>query len=65
LDAEQAQPPSGRRAGMRALAAIAVSAAALTWAITSGIAQLARVNFEPLPPSVVTSSTAQIAKIKG
>lgn len=37
----------------------------LTWAITSGIAQLARVNFEPLPPSIVTLSTAQIAKIKG
>jgi hypothetical protein len=99
LDAEQAQPPSGRRAGTRAMAAIAVSAAALalaacsapasspgfspaaasssgpvraqdlraflTWAITSGIAQLARVNFEPLPPSIITLSTAQIAKIKG
>ena len=65
LDAEQAQPPSGRRAGTRALAAIAVSAAALARAITSGIAQLARVNFEPLPPSIVTLSTAQIAKIKG
>jgi phosphate transport system substrate-binding protein len=164
LDAEQAQPPSGRRAGTRALAAIAVSAAALAlaacsapvshvgvsylsqvtsanegeaalgnssgsyvlptggaiqaalasftntpasetislvngagsqaypiinyeyavvrtsqasavraqdlraflaWAITSGTAQLTRVNFEPLPPSVVTLSTAQIAKIKG
>jgi len=65
LDAERAQPPSGRRAGTRALAAIAVSAAALARAITSGTAQLARVNFEPLPPSVVTLSTAQIAKIKG
>jgi phosphate transport system substrate-binding protein len=37
----------------------------LAWAITSGTAQLTRVNFEPLPPSVVTLSTAQIAKIKG
>ena len=36
----------------------------LSWAITSGTAQLARVNFQPLPPSVVTLSGAQIAKIK-
>jgi hypothetical protein len=28
-------------------------------------AQLAQVNFPPLPPSVVTLSQAQIAKIKG
>jgi len=37
----------------------------LIWAITSGTAQLARVNFQPLPPSIVTLSTAQIAEIKG
>ena len=37
----------------------------LSWAITSGAAQLARVNFQPLPSSVVTLSGAQIAKIKG
>ncbi|HEX3309978.1 MAG TPA: phosphate ABC transporter substrate-binding protein PstS [Streptosporangiaceae bacterium] len=36
----------------------------LSWAITSGAAQLARVNFQPLPSSVVTLSGAQIAKIK-
>ena len=36
-----------------------------SWAVTSGTARLARVNFEPLPPSIVTVSTAQIAKIKG
>jgi len=36
----------------------------LGWAITSGTAQLARVNFQPLPSSVVTLSGAQIAKIK-
>jgi phosphate transport system substrate-binding protein len=36
----------------------------LSWAITSGTAQLARVNFQPLPSSVVTLSGAQIAKIK-
>ncbi len=37
----------------------------LGWAISGGTAQLARVNFQPLPPSVVTLSGAQIAKIKG
>jgi len=36
----------------------------LSWAITSGAAQLARVNFQPLPSSVVTLSGAQIAEIK-
>jgi len=36
----------------------------LSWAITSGAAQLARVNFQPLPSSLVTLSGAQIAKIK-
>jgi len=37
----------------------------LHWAVTSGTAQLASVNFEPLPSSVLTLSDAQIAKIKG
>jgi phosphate transport system substrate-binding protein len=37
----------------------------LDWAIGTGTAQLAQVNFQPLPPSVVTLSQAQIAKIKG
>ena len=37
----------------------------LDWAISTGTAQLAEVNFQPLPSSVVTLSQAQIAKIKG
>ena len=37
----------------------------LNWAISNGTAQLAQVNFQPLPPSVVTLSQAQIAEIKG
>jgi phosphate transport system substrate-binding protein len=37
----------------------------LSWAITSGAAQLAQVNFQPLPSSVVTLSGTQIAKIEG
>jgi phosphate transport system substrate-binding protein len=37
----------------------------LSWAITSGAAQLAQVNFQPLPSSVVILSGTQIAKIKG
>jgi hypothetical protein len=37
----------------------------LNWAIRTGTAQLAQVNFQPLPSSVVTLSQAQIAKIKG
>ena len=37
----------------------------LDWAITTGAAQLAQVNFQPLPSSVVMLSQAQIAKIKG
>ena len=37
----------------------------LNWAIRTGTAQLAQVNFQPLPPSLVTLSQAQIAKIKG
>jgi hypothetical protein len=37
----------------------------LNWAISTGTGQLAQVNFQPLPPSVVTLSQTQIAKIKG
>jgi phosphate transport system substrate-binding protein len=37
----------------------------LHWAITSGTVQAAKVNFQPLPSSVVTLSDAQIARIKG
>jgi phosphate transport system substrate-binding protein len=37
----------------------------LDWAISTGTAQLAQVNFQPLPPSLVMLSQAQIAKIKG
>jgi len=37
----------------------------LTWAVTSGTAQLVKVNFQPLPPSTITLSDAQIARIKG
>ncbi len=34
-------------------------------AISSGAAQLAQVNFQPLPSSVVTLSGTQIAQIEG
>jgi hypothetical protein len=49
---------------------LVVSAAVLTLgglvAYSGGVsAQLAQVNFQPLPPSVVMLSLAQIAKIKG
>ena len=37
----------------------------LNWAISTGTAQLAQVNFQALPQSVVMLSQAQIAKIKG
>jgi phosphate transport system substrate-binding protein len=37
----------------------------LAWALSTGTAQLAQVNFQPLPSSVVMLSQAQIAKIKG
>jgi phosphate transport system substrate-binding protein len=37
----------------------------LNWAISTGTAELAQVNFQPLPASVVMLSQAQIAKIKG
>jgi hypothetical protein len=36
----------------------------LTWAISTGTAQLATVNFQP-QPSVVILARAQIAKIRG
>ena len=39
------QPSATRAQDLRAF---------LTWAVTSGTAQLAKVNFQPLPPSVVT-----------
>ena len=50
------QPSATRAQDLRAF---------LTWAVTSGTAQLAKVNFQPLPPSVVTLSDAQIARIRG
>jgi phosphate transport system substrate-binding protein len=37
----------------------------LDWAITSGTPELAQVNFQPLPSSLVSLSQAQIAEIKG
>ncbi len=51
----------------RARAVPAVAAAALALAAcgsSPGMAQLARVNFQPLPSSIVTLSAAQIARIK-
>jgi phosphate transport system substrate-binding protein len=50
------QPSASRAQDLRAF---------LAWAVTSGTAQLARVNFQPLPPPVVTLSDAQIARIRG
>ena len=50
------QPSATRAQDLRAF---------LAWAVTSGTAQLARVNFQPLPPPVVTLSDAQIAGIRG
>jgi hypothetical protein len=50
--------PSAAVAGKRALAASA-------FALAAAFAQAAKVNFRPLPASVVTLSDAQIAKIKG
>jgi phosphate transport system substrate-binding protein len=50
------QPSATRAQDLRAF---------LTWAVTSGTAQLAKVNFQPLPPSVITLPDAQIARIKG
>jgi phosphate transport system substrate-binding protein len=50
------QPSATRAQDLRAF---------LTWAVTSGTAQLAKVHFQPLPPSVITLSDAQIARIRG
>lgn len=50
------QPSTTRARDLRAF---------LTWAVTSGTAQLVKVNFQPLPPSVIALSDAQIARIKG
>jgi ABC-type phosphate transport system substrate-binding protein len=50
------QPSAARAQDLRAF---------LSWAITSGTALLGNMNFQPLPPSVVTLSEAQIAKIEG
>src|SRR5207244_8174481 len=50
------QPSATRAQDLRAF---------LTWAVTSGTAQLATVHFQPLPPSVITLSDAQIARIRG
>ena len=54
LDTGKAQPPFGRsRAASRAMA------------VTAAAARLATVTFQPLPPSLITLSEAQIARIKG
>jgi phosphate transport system substrate-binding protein len=53
---DTSQPSATRARDLRAF---------LGWAVTTGTAQLARVNFQPLPPSIITLSDAQIAKIKG
>jgi phosphate transport system substrate-binding protein len=50
------QPSATRAQDLRAF---------LSWAISTGTAQLAQVNFQPLPPSGVMLSQAQIAEIKG
>jgi phosphate transport system substrate-binding protein len=50
------QPSATRAQDLRAF---------LSWAISTGTGQLAQVNFQSLPPSVVMLSQAQIAKIKG
>jgi len=56
LGTGKAQPPFGRsRAASRAVAV----------AVTAAAARLATVNFPPLPPSLITLSEAQIARIKG
>jgi phosphate transport system substrate-binding protein len=51
-----AQPSAARAQDLRAF---------LSWAIGRGTTLLGNVNFQPLPPSVVTLSEAQIAKIEG
>jgi phosphate transport system substrate-binding protein len=53
---DTSQPSATRAQDLRAF---------LSWAVTTGTAQLAKVNFQPLPPSIITLSDAQIAKIRG
>jgi len=53
---DTSQPSATRARDLRAF---------LRWAVTAGTAQLAAVNFQPLPPSTITLSDAQIARIKG
>jgi hypothetical protein len=53
---DTSQPSATRARDLRAF---------LRWAVTTGTAQLAAVNFQPLPPSTITLSDAQIARIKG
>jgi phosphate transport system substrate-binding protein len=53
---DTSQPSATRAQDLRAF---------LNWAVTTGTAQLATVNFQPLPPSIITLSDAQIAKIRG
>jgi phosphate transport system substrate-binding protein len=53
---DTSQPSATRAQDLRAF---------LSWAVTTGTAELATVNFQPLPPSIITLSDAQIAKIKG
>ena len=53
---DTSQPSATRARDLRAF---------LSWAVTTGTAQLATVNFQPLPPSIITLSDAQIAKIRG
>jgi phosphate transport system substrate-binding protein len=53
---DTSQPSATRAQDLRAF---------LSWAVTTGTAQLAKVNFQPLPPSIITVSDAQIAKIRG
>jgi len=53
---DASQPSATRARDLRAF---------LGWAVTTGTAQLAKVNFQPLPPSIITLSDAQIAKIRG
>ena len=53
---DTSQPSATRAQALRAF---------LSWAVTTGTAQLAKVNFQPLPQSIITLSDAQIAKIRG
>ena len=49
------QPSATRARDLRAF---------LTWAVTSGTEQPVKVNFQPLPPSIIALSDAQIATIR-